>query len=119
MNRYAPLAYNRAMFRFIELTSFSRERDEYFDDDEFAQFQRHLAFNPRAGDVIAETGGVRKIRWARPGGGKRGGLRVIYYVQDRLGRIWLMTVYAKSARENIAVKTLLKLKELINHAQID
>ena len=43
----------------------------------------------------------------------------IYYVQDRLGRIWLMTVYAKSARENIAVKTLLKLKESIDHAQID
>ena len=63
LSHYAPMAYNKAMFRFIELTSFSRERDEYFDDDEFALFQRHLAFNPCAGDVIAETGGVRKIRW--------------------------------------------------------
>lgn len=44
---------------------------------------------------------------------------MIYYVQDRLGRIWLMTVYAKSAQENIAVKTLLKLKDLIDHAKID
>ncbi len=107
------------MFRFIELTPFSRARDEYFDDDEFAAFQRHLASNPLGGDVIPDTGGVRKIRWAREGTGKRGGLRVIYYVQDRLGRIWLMTVYAKSARENIAVKNLLKLKESIDHAQID
>ena len=94
-------------------------RDEYFDADEFAAFQRQLASNPAAGAVIPETGGVRKIRWARAGGGKRGGLRVIYYVQDRLGRIWLMTVYAKSAQENIAVKTLLKLKDLIDHAKID
>ena len=116
---YAPLAYNQATFRFIELTPFSRARDAYFDDDEFAAFQRHLASNPLAGDVIPGTGGVRKMRWAREGTGKRGGLRVIYYVQDRLGRIWLMTVYAKSARENIAVKTLLKLKESIDHAQID
>ena len=107
------------MFTFIELTSFSRVRDDYFDDDGFAEFQRHLASHPGAGDVIPETGGVRKIRWARAGSGKRGGLRVIYYVQDRLGRIWLMTVYAKSTRENIAVKTLLKLKELIDHAKID
>ena len=119
LHGYAPLAYNQATFRFIELTPFSRVRDEYFDDDEFAAFQRHLASSPLAGDVIPETGGVRKIRWAREGAGKRGGLRVIYYVQDRLGRIWLMTVYAKSARENIAVKSLLKLKESIDHAQID
>ena len=60
LNRYAPMAYNRMMFRFIELTSFSRERDEYFDDDEFALFQRHLASNPRAGDVIAEIEGVHR-----------------------------------------------------------
>ena len=113
------MAYNHSTCRFIELTPFPRARDEYLDDDEFAAFQRHLAFNPLAGDVIPDTGGVRKIRWAREGTGKRGGLRVIYYVQDRLGRIWLMTVYAKSARENIAVKTLLKLKESIDHAQID
>lgn len=107
------------MFTFIELTSFSRVRDDYFDDDGFAEFQRYLASNPAAGDLVQETGGVRKVRWGRAGSGKRGGLRVIYYVQDRLGRIWLMTVYAKSTRENIAVKTLLKLKELIDHAQID
>jgi len=45
------------MFTFIELTSFSRVRDDYFDDDGFAEFQRHLASHPGAGDVIPETGG--------------------------------------------------------------
>lgn len=113
------MAYHGAMFTFIELTSFSRVRDDYFDDEGFAEFQRQLASNPAAGAVIPQTGGVRKIRWVRAGSGKRGGLRVIYYVQDRLGRIWLMTVFAKSAQENIAVKTLLKLKDLIDHANID
>ena len=51
--------------------------------------------------------------------GKRGGVRVLYYVQDRHGRIWLLTVYAKSARENIAVATLNRLRELADHADID
>lgn len=62
------MAYDHLIFIFIELTSFSRARDDYFDDDEFAEFQRQLASNPAAGAVIPETGGVRKIRWARAGG---------------------------------------------------
>lgn len=65
------------------------------------------------------TGGVRKLRWSRPGMGKRGGLRVLYYVQDTKGRIWLLTVYAKSARENIASTTLNTLREIVDHADID
>ena len=65
------------------------------------------------------TRGVRKLAWTRPGMGKRGGLRVLYYVQDVRGRIWLLTVYTKSARENIAVATLNALRELADHAEID
>ncbi len=65
------------------------------------------------------TGGVRKLRWSRPGMGKRGGLRVLYYVQDTKGRIWLLTVYAKSARKNIASTTLNTLREIVDHADID
>jgi mRNA-degrading endonuclease RelE of RelBE toxin-antitoxin system len=38
-----------------------------------------LAMNPRAGDLIRGTGGVRKLRWARGGRGKSGGVRIIYY----------------------------------------
>ena len=52
---YAPLEYNFFMFTFIELTSFSRVREEYFDDDGFAAFQLNLALNPQD---LAETKGV-------------------------------------------------------------
>ena len=48
-------------------------------DDEYAAFQTYLANNPLSGDVIQQTGGLRKIRWAAGGKGKRGGVRVIYY----------------------------------------
>lgn len=51
--------------------------------------------------------------------GKRGGVRILYYVQDAFGRIWLLTVYAKSAHENIAVSTLNLLREMADHAEID
>ncbi len=38
-----------------------------------------IAHNPESGDLIPETGGVRKMRWGRQGSGKRGGARVIYF----------------------------------------
>ena len=54
---------------------------EYLDDDEYRGLQGFLAGKPAAGDVMAGTGGFRKLRWGDPrrGKGKRGGLRVIYY----------------------------------------
>ncbi|MGH6635525.1 MAG: hypothetical protein ACRED0_05125 [Gammaproteobacteria bacterium] len=49
------------MYVFIELTPFSRYRDDYFTDDELAHLQRLLTDNPKVGDVIPGTGGVRKL----------------------------------------------------------
>ncbi len=69
---------------FIELSSFSARRSDYLTDDEFRKFQDVLMKSPKAGNVIAGTGGLRKIRIAdsRRGKGKRGGLRTIYYWPD-------------------------------------
>jgi hypothetical protein len=106
------------MYTFIELPIFSRYAADYFTDDELAELQISLAKNPTQGDVVQGTQGVRKLRWSRAGMGKRGGVRVLYYVQDTRGRIWLLTVYAKSAQENIATSTLNALRELADHANI-
>jgi len=108
-----------AVLIFIELPTFARYREDYLDDDEFAALQRHLLQQPAAGAVVRGSGGVRKLRWARAGMGKRGGLRIIYYVQDVKGRIWLITLYAKSARENIAAETLRQYREVIEDAEVD
>ena len=108
----------KPMYTFIELPVFSRFAADYFTDDELADLQKALAKNPTQGDVVQGTHGVRKLRWSRSGVGKRGGVRVLYYVQDSLGRIWLLTVYAKSARENIATSTLNMLREIVDHAEI-
>ena len=51
------------------------------------------------------------MRWAGTGRGKRGGLRVIYYLRTRQGQIWLLTVYPKNVRDSIPASTLRKIKE--------
>jgi hypothetical protein len=51
-----------------------------------------LALNPEAGDVIKGSGGCRKVRWSRPGSGKRGGVRVIHYNRLKDGVIYLLHV---------------------------
>jgi len=104
---------------FVELPTFAKYREDYLDDAAFAALQAQLMAHPTSGDVVPGTGGVRKLRWTRAGMGRRGGLRVIYYVQDAMGRIWLLTLYAKSAKENIASATLRKYREVIDHAEID
>jgi len=68
-------------FQFVEAPAFSRHRDDYLDDEGFAELQLSLATSPEAGDLIPGAGGIRKLRWKDPrrNKGKRGGLRVIYY----------------------------------------
>ena len=57
-------------------------------------FVTFIAANPEAGDVIPDTGGVRKVRWTRAGSGKRGGTRVIYFYYDAGRPLYLLLVYA-------------------------
>ena len=99
------------MLTFVELSIFAAVRDKYLDDDEFGEFQQYLAEHPDAGDVIPGSGGCRKVRWSAEGRGKRGGIRVIYFVRVSLGQIVLVTLYAKNVRDNIEPVVLKRLKE--------
>jgi mRNA-degrading endonuclease RelE of RelBE toxin-antitoxin system len=102
------------MFVFIETHLFTRLADKYLSDDELARLQRYLNDNPEAGDVIRESGGVRKMRWGSEGRGKRGGLRIIYYLRSRRDEIWLLTLYAKNVTETISGQVLKEIKEEID-----
>jgi len=77
------------MFSFVETKLFTRLVRDYLSDDEYAQLQQALITNPEAGAIIPGSGGVRKMRWAIAGRGKRGGLRVIYFLRTRHGQIWM------------------------------
>ncbi|WP_228125015.1 type II toxin-antitoxin system RelE/ParE family toxin [Candidatus Methylospira mobilis] len=87
-------------------------------DDAFRELQQTLISAPETGDIIPGTGGARKLRWSRPGMGKRGGLRVIYYYVDVIGQIWLLTLYSKNVADNIQPQILKRLTESI-HAEIN
>lgn len=102
------------MFSFIETRFFSQLVGEYLSDDEYASLQKTLVANPQAGPLIPGSGGVRKIRWAVRGRGKRGGVRVIYYAKIREGVIWMLTIYPKNVAENIPAHVLRKIKEEID-----
>jgi hypothetical protein len=65
------------MYVFIEAPPFARAVYDYLSEEEYAGLQWHLTGNPAAGSVVKGSGGVRKLRWAAKGKGKRGGVRVI------------------------------------------
>jgi mRNA-degrading endonuclease RelE of RelBE toxin-antitoxin system len=96
---------------YIESPLFSKLVRSYLEDEEYAAFQWDLALHPEKGDLIPGSGGLRKIRWAGKGRGKRGGIRVIYYYKSKEGHIWLLTIYAKNENENISLAILKKIKK--------
>jgi len=100
---------------FVELPAFERYRELYMDDVSFRAFQAELIKNPAAGDVIAGTGGLRKIRFGdrRRAKGKRGGLRIIYYWWLSGQQFWLFTLYDKDEMDDLGVKERQTLVELL------
>ena len=84
-----------------ETPTFSRQADSLFSENEKRELIDLLAENPLAGDKIPGTGGVRKLRFAASGHGKRGGARVIYYYLDETMPIYALLVYAKAAKTDM------------------
>lgn len=86
----------------VETAEFLRKAKPLLSEPERAELVAFIAANPEAGEIIPETSGVGKIRWALPGMGKRGGARVIYcYHSERLP-VFLPPAYAKGRKENLS-----------------
>jgi hypothetical protein len=100
------------MLTVIETPVFLRYAAKVWDDVERSDFIVWLAEHPDAGDVIAATCGLRKVRWSRPGMGKRGGARVIYMQRNNAGELVLLTVYAKAEHDTLSNAFLRSLAQL-------
>jgi hypothetical protein len=87
-----------------ETALFVRQAENVWNDAEREEFVSYIASNPKAGDVIPETGGVRKVRWSRKGAGKRGGVRVVYFYADPARPLYLLMVYAKARKEDLSAE---------------
>ena len=84
-----------------ETPTFLRQAKTVWSETEHEDFVLYIAGNPEAGDVIPDTGGVRKLRWSKPGTGKRGGVRVIYYYHDPKRPLYLLMAYAKGRQDDL------------------
>jgi hypothetical protein len=81
-----------------ETPLFQRQAKKLWSQDEGQAFIDFIARNPEVGDIIPETGGVRKVRWSRDGMGKRGSARIIYFYFHEDAPLWLLLAYAKADR---------------------
>ena len=97
-----------------ETTTFQKYAQEVWSEEELMAFKVWIAGNPLAGDVVPSSGGVRKVRWSRPGMGKRGGARVIYFNEVH-GRIWLLMVYTKAKFDNLPAQFLAQLRQEVEN----
>jgi hypothetical protein len=99
------------MMEFIETSMFTRQIKQIATDDELMALQRELIAFPDRGEVIQQTGGLRKIRRATGAQGKSGGARVIYFLATR-EIVWLIMAYPKNVKDSLTDAEKAALKKL-------
>jgi len=103
------------MFIFVETSLFTKLVHEYLTDEDYGLLKQALILDPESGAVIKGSGGVRKIRWAAKGRGKRGGFRVIYFVLRPKDTILMLTMYPKNVKDSIPGHILKQIREEIEN----
>jgi hypothetical protein len=99
--------------RVVATRGYDRRVRKVLTPAERAAAELEIALAPAAWPVIPGTGGARKARAVRGGRGKSGGARIIYYVITRKGVLYLLDVYAKSAKENLTDAERHEIRKLV------
>jgi len=97
----------------IETSVFTRQLRALLPDEEYRKLQAALVGKPTLGPLIRGSGGLRKLRWALPGRGKRGGVRVIYFWASRQDQLLMLLMYPKSERDDLSPSQLKLLRKLV------
>lgn len=98
---------------FSETAAFTKRVTELLSDEDYAKLQWLLVRHPEAGDLIVGGGGIRKLRWAVAGRGKRGGARVIYYWANHRAQVFMLDIYAKNEKADLSRDELKALAQLV------
>lgn len=97
----------------VELPPFSKKAAKILEKEEIEALRAYLLQYPDKGDVIPGTGGIRKLRWAASGRGKRGGARVIYFYHVVGTTIYLMACYTKNEQDDLSPQVKKQLKAVV------
>jgi hypothetical protein len=114
-HRLTCLRLWRSLLRvvFVETPIFTKRVLQLMDDAGYSALQMYLAKHPDGGKVIPGSGGIRKVRWAGSGRGKRGGLRLIYYWWVAKDRISMLLVYPKSEQDDLSADQVKQLRKAL------
>jgi hypothetical protein len=99
--------------RFVETPVFTNSVVRHVNDEAYRRLQIALMLRPEQGPLIRGAGGLRKVRWPRPGGGKRGGLRVIYYWARAESAFYMLYCYAKNEQGDLTLRQAKALGRLV------
>lgn len=102
------------MAKSFRTKTFSRRAKRLLPEVEIACLEQEIAERPDAHPVVAGTGGVPKARWARPGMGKRGGVRVVYYFQSRAAIVYMLDTYAKNEKSDLTAAEKRELRAIVS-----
>jgi hypothetical protein len=115
LDSHTPEAYSALMFTVVETLVFQKQWPLYWSEEERGEFAAYIAEFPNSGDVVPKSGGIRKVRWRRPGTGKSGGVRVIYFTRIAEEEVVLLLIYAKSETDNITGAKLKEIRRVIEN----
>ncbi|MBQ3443101.1 MAG: type II toxin-antitoxin system RelE/ParE family toxin [Selenomonadaceae bacterium] len=98
----------------VETPAYLNAVEEFWDTDTQTEFKNFIGVNFLLGDIIPNTGGLRKIRWKGTGKGKRSGARVIYYFYDEHNPIYLLFAYSKNVQTDLTEHEKKLLRHLVS-----
>ncbi|HOU45111.1 MAG TPA: type II toxin-antitoxin system RelE/ParE family toxin [Anaerolineaceae bacterium] len=110
------MAYNQeeeVIVEIIETSIFTRRVSALLSPEEYRLLQLALLAQPDLGSVIPGSGGLRKVRWALKGRGKRGGSRVIYYWAATRDAILMLMIYSKNEQDDLTPGQLAILRHIL------
>ncbi len=102
------------MITVAETAPFVRRIGNLLSEEERTDLIAYLAEHPGAGVLVQGAVGIRKLRWARRGKGKRGGIRVIYYFHSDMMPLYLLAAFGKNEKANISTEEKRQLARAVN-----